>query len=427
MNRIVYLLPQGWERQSSGVYTFVRVVLREWEKRHECKVAEYPLLRTDQNAPVRRAEGSCAVELIPSFTRLACGYGGELISELRRLWALRGELRGRLIVLNDFGCELRPIALRILFPFHRIIAISHTHPNLAKKDVWVRRLVEKLCYWSCSRVVFNSNALKYMWEQKLGRPIRRGAVVHHGMALPDSFEVPAEYPSKPSPDTIDFVCVGLFYNWKGQLALIEAWLEAMAACSVPLHLVLVGNGACLEDARARVRELKLEPHVVFSGFQKNGADFFNGGDIAIHYPVEPEAFGLVLLEAMGRGKPIIAPAHGGATEIVVDGVTGILVEPGGGGGEKLKAESRKLKLRQYGGNTEDGGPRTTNEERSTKDQGPSTKNQEHVSLVEAVCRLAEDENLRKRMGEAGRERVKTEFSVEKMLAGYDRVFRELAG
>ena len=96
-------------------------------------------------------------------------------------------------------------------------------------------------------------------------------------------------------------------------------------------------------------------------------------------------------------------------------------------GEKQKAESRKLKLRQYGGNTEDGGPRTTNEERSTKDQGPSTKNQEHVSLVEAVCRLAEDENLRKRMGEAGRERVKTEFSVEKMLAGYDRVFRELAG
>ncbi len=115
-----------------------------------------------------------------------------------------------------------------------------------------------------------------MWEENLGREIRKGVVVHHGMDAPEEYNVVEEYPEK-AEGVIDVVCVGLFYRWKGQLALIETWPEVLAACKVPLRLIFVGGGACLD-------------------------------------------------EAMARGRPVIAPAHGGAVEIVVDGETGYLVQ-----------------------------------------------------------------------------------------------------
>jgi len=321
------------------------------------------------------------------------------MADLRTIIPLKRELRQGFIISNDFGAEVMPAATRILRPFSRIIAIAHTHPlSGSENDIWMRRIVEKLCYWSCSRVVFNSYALMLMWEQKLRRRLRKGRVVHHGMPVPEDLTVPAAYPPK-IPGILDVVCVGLFYRWKGQLALIEAWPEVLAACPHPLRLVLVGDGACLEEARAKAQTLGLgDQHIVFCGFQKDGAAFFNGADIALHYPVEPEAFGLVLLEAMVRGKPVIAPAHGGATEIVTDGVTGYLVAPGTAQAE----DSETLDVRRE----------ALGVSRST-------------FHVEAICRLAEDAELRQRMGAAGRERVRTEFSVEKMLAGYDAVFREL--
>jgi glycosyltransferase involved in cell wall biosynthesis len=384
MPTIRYIVVRDWQHRSSGVFTFVCLVFPYWQEMYSLRFVYYnsnekkggrsyspPKVRTDLLKPSGR----------PWLfgLRLIAGYVQMLCKGMKELHPRRAELMGGIILLNDFGAEVRPIACRFLLPFAKIVAIAHTHPNLSDRDYLGRRLVERICYWSCSKVVFNSYALKQMWEQKLGRRIGKGIVVHHGIDLPDSMTVPSAYPER-GPSTIDVVCIGLFYRWKGQLALINAWPEVMSTCREPVRLVLVGDGTCLGQARTRVSELGIEKHVAFCGYQQNGADFFNGGDIAIHYPVEPEAFGLVLLEAMGRGKPVIAPAHGGATEIVLDGETGLLVEPG-----------------------------------------------KRDSLVEAVCQLAEDAGLRKSMGDAGRKRVQTAFSVEKMLAGYDRVFQQVSG
>jgi glycosyltransferase involved in cell wall biosynthesis len=51
-------------------------------------------------------------------------------------------------------------------------------------------------------------------------------------------------------------------------------------------------------------------------------------DILAHTPTAPEPFGLALIEAMASGKPVVAARAGGALDIVDDGVTGHLVEPG---------------------------------------------------------------------------------------------------
>jgi glycosyltransferase involved in cell wall biosynthesis len=94
-----------------------------------------------------------------------------------------------------------------------------------------------------------------------------------------------------------------------------------------------------------------------------------------------EGIPLTLLEAMAAGLPIVATRVGGVDEVVVDGVTGTLVEP----------------------------------------SNP-------VALAQALRGYVEDESLRRRHGEAGRERVEQHFSLHAMLAGYTSLYDEvLAG
>jgi glycosyltransferase involved in cell wall biosynthesis len=84
------------------------------------------------------------------------------------------------------------------------------------------------------------------------------------------------------------------------------------------------------EARLRtlVREHGLESNVIFCGYQKFPADLVNVMDVVIHASIEPEPFGMVVLEAMGMHKPLIGSRAGGVPEMVVEGVTGYTYPPG---------------------------------------------------------------------------------------------------
>jgi glycosyltransferase involved in cell wall biosynthesis len=91
-----------------------------------------------------------------------------------------------------------------------------------------------------------------------------------------------------------------------------------------------------------------------------------------------EGFGLVLLEAMAAGRPIVASRVATIPEVVVDGETGLLVPPG-----------------------------------------------EPLALAEALAQLADQPALASRLGEAGRQRLRRHFSVEKMVGDTELLYREL--
>jgi L-malate glycosyltransferase len=96
---------------------------------------------------------------------------------------------------------------------------------------------------------------------------------------------------------------------------------------VKSKLLLIGNGPELTVACELVRELSLEEDVLFLGKQENVGELFSICDLKLLLS-EKESFGLVLLEAMACGVPVIGTRVGGIPEVVADGTTGFLVDLG---------------------------------------------------------------------------------------------------
>ncbi len=70
----------------------------------------------------------------------------------------------------------------------------------------------------------------------------------------------------------------------------------------------------------------LKKSISFIGFTKNIENYFDIMDIFV-LPTDKESFGYVLIEAMAKGKPVIATNQGGPKEIIVENRNGYLIEP----------------------------------------------------------------------------------------------------
>ena len=74
---------------------------------------------------------------------------------------------------------------------------------------------------------------------------------------------------------------------------------------------------------------------------------FLGGAEALLFPIDwPEPFGLVMIEAMACGTPVVAFGCGSAPEVIDDGVTGFIVDGRGRGGRSGRARSRASTARE---------------------------------------------------------------------------------
>ena len=76
-----------------------------------------------------------------------------------------------------------------------------------------------------------------------------------------------------------------------------------------------------------MRGLLLENAVRFAGFQSNVPEWMQAMDIVVHAS-DHEPFGIVVIEAMALGKPVVAGREGGPAEIITDGVDGLLAPHG---------------------------------------------------------------------------------------------------
>ena len=125
---------------------------------------------------------------------------------------------------------------------------------------------------------------------------------------------------------------GNIKGWKGQETVVRA--TALLAARHPQLVCLlvgkvgVGDEPFYEKLKGICRELGIEDRVIFTGYQPNPGDYMNVMDVVIHASVHPEPFGIVNIEAMGLGKPVVATNIGGPVEVFEDGISGFLIEPG---------------------------------------------------------------------------------------------------
>jgi len=167
-------------------------------------------------------------------------------------------------------------------------------------------------------------------------------------------------------------------RYKGMDTLITA-LPRLLPRWPELQLVAVGDGddrAWLEDL---AEETGVDRHVHFlSGLSYAELAACYGHCEFFALPSRGEGFGLVYLEAMACGKPVIGGAHGGAPEVIEDGKTGYVVPHG-----------------------------------------------DAAQLATAVETLLDDANLRAEMGRRGKQRVENEFKFSVFAKSFRRMLREL--
>jgi len=133
-----------------------------------------------------------------------------------------------------------------------------------------------------------------------------------------------------------------------------------------------------EELRAQAERLGIGDRVVFAGARGDVPELLQLCDVVVSCSTQPEAFGRTLIEAMAAGRPVVATAHGGALDIVEEGITGHLVPP----------------------------------------ERPDL-------LAGALTDILSAPDRGRRMGAAGRERVEKHFTVDRMVADTIAVYREL--
>ena len=122
--------------------------------------------------------------------------------------------------------------------------------------------------------------------------------------------------------------VGSFEERKGQTVLLQA-VAKLAESELPdIHAMLVGEGPDEEMLKKKTEEMGLEGHVTFFPFTSEPNYIFDRIDILTLPSLYKEGLPNVLLEAMSMGLPVISSRMAGVPEIVFDGETGYMTEPG---------------------------------------------------------------------------------------------------
>lgn len=188
---------------------------------------------------------------------------------------------------------------------------------------WIKRIIRR----SSATVIFESEAARGVFTSTM--PLERSAVVHNAVRFAAGTQELSQAEARLQlglpADAWIIGCVGQLIDRKDPLALLDAFAQ-MQACDAAL-LVFVGDGPLRQAVEARIDALGLQSRCRVLPFQKDVRAFFSAIDV-LALPSKFESFGLVLVEAMACGKPVVACRSQGPEEIVIDGVTGLLVEPG---------------------------------------------------------------------------------------------------
>ena len=262
----------------------------------------------------------------------------------------------------------------VAFIIHQMTGIPYSftaHGSDLHRDQHM--LCEKISSAKFAAAISNYN--KEMMAELCGKADRI-MIVHCGV------NTQAFQPKTPQNEQLNVLCIGTLHEVKGQTHLIEA-CRLLKERDIDFVCHLVGSGGDLEMLQKQTAEAGLTDKVRFHGRlpQNEVIAMLKAVDV-VAAPSVPSADGrregipVALMEAMATGKPVVASRLSGIPELVEDGQSGFLIEPGDAQG-----------------------------------------------IADALATLSSDAALREKMGQAGREKVLNEFDLSKNAVTLAQLFK----
>ncbi len=299
--------------------------------------------------------------------------------EFKRLFRLRSVLKGfspdvvhtMLGPANTYG---RLAVLTMLGRRPRTIAAER---GLEVSDSFANRTAARLLAPMTTAFIANSTYIAGVVAKRSGISRDRVRVIFNGIDA-SRFDSAARREKKPEGAPVIVGTVARLSVEKDFTTLLEAILKAREG-GRDVRLRIVGDGPMRSDIEANTRGLGLVDVVELRGMQSDIPSELAGVDI-FALSSHTESLPNVLLEAMSACLPVVSTDVGGASEVVSDGTTGILVPPGSPD--------------EYAG---------------------------------AITRLIDNPGLMAAMGRAGRTRAEETFGMERMIRETENLYLEVLG
>jgi glycosyltransferase involved in cell wall biosynthesis len=201
--------------------------------------------------------------------------------------------------------------------------ILHLH---VKYDDWMGPLLK----WSlrhadlvlCISNFVTQSLIDVRFDRRRVRTVQNSIDISKWTNLDTREEVRNEF-QLPS-DALVAITVCRLGKGKGPLELVQA-IAAVRQQHLDLRLIVVGQGSqeFVDRLAVLIRTLKLDQSIILTGYRDDVPRLMSAADIYA-MPSDGEPFGLVFLEAMAVGLPIVALDNGATPEVVANGVTGLL-------------------------------------------------------------------------------------------------------
>ncbi|WP_293874338.1 glycosyltransferase family 4 protein [Flavobacterium sp.] len=262
----------------------------------------------------------------------------------------------------------------------KIKHIWHVHEIIVHPKK-IASLFPKLLNKYADVVVCNSQATMDNLVKRQKELVNKTLIIHNGLKpLNDDYIKINREDLGFEKDDFIITLIGRINRLKGHKWLLNTFINNLQQ-DKSIKLLFVGSPVSdqeyyLHEIEELVQENKLENTVKIVGFKKDLRPILNLSDMLAVPSTEAESFGLVALEAMLAKKPVVGSNHGGLTEIIVHNETGFLVEP---------------------------------------------NNESELAL--AIQKLLGNKEMRNLFGSNGYERAIKEFSEEKYISSFERLFK----
>jgi glycosyltransferase involved in cell wall biosynthesis len=273
---------------------------------------------------------------------------------------------------------------------HRTPVIWHIRDYVSSRSIMKRLL--RLHAGRCAMAIGNSQSVARDIQRVCG-PRLNAVCIYNAVDLeqysPNGRKADLDTLSglaSAKAGTLRIGLIATLARWKGHAIFVRAL--AQLPDNLDYRAYIIGgpiyqtdhSQRTLDEFRALAAQLGIADKVGFTGYVSSPADAIRALDIVVHASTEPEPFGRVIAEAMACGRAVICSAAGGALELVTDGRDALTHEPGN-----------------------------------------------YQALANRIAKLAQDADLRVRLGRAGLATAQRRFELSRLAEEVVPMYRRITG